>query len=77
MQALLQMLPVALLLLALVRRRYPGELLIERARRRLCAPPRAARPVLRGVPADALARATCVLAWDLGARAPPVGAAPQ
>ena len=77
MPILLQLLPLALLLLALVRRRYPGERLIERARRRLCTRPRAARPVLRGVPADALARATCVLAWDLGARAPPVGAAPQ
>jgi len=77
MPILLQLLPLALLLLALVRRRYPGERLIERARRRLCTRPRAARPVLRGVPAEVLARATCVLAWDLAARAPPVGAAPQ
>ncbi len=77
MPVLLQLIPLLLLLLALVRRCYPGERLIERVRRRRRAQVRRTRSALPGGRADVLARVTCLLAWDLGARAPPGAAAPQ
>ena len=77
MPALLQLLPLAFLLAALLGRRYPGERLIERVRLRRRPWPRGTPPAPRHRPPTSRGWAARQPAWDLGARGPPRAAAPR